>query len=83
MISSDWRSQLFFKKIWRPEFGPDGPKSGPKLGFLPFSHGTLVFLEIACNDSLPQCLTSSRGKLHGKFFGGPNLGQRGQNRSRN
>ena len=25
------------KKNWQPEFGPYGPKSGSKLGFLPFS----------------------------------------------
>ena len=24
------------KKIWGPKFGPNGPKSGPKLGFLSF-----------------------------------------------
>ena len=35
--SSDLRSQVFEKKNWRPEFGPNGPKSGPKQGFLPFS----------------------------------------------
>ena len=25
------------KKFWQHGFGPNGPKSGPKLGFLPFS----------------------------------------------
>ena len=29
---------------------------------------SLVFLEITCNDSLQQCLTSSRGKTHEKIF---------------
>ena len=50
--------------------------------FLKF--GSLVFLEIEYNDSLQQCMTSSRGKTHKKFGGtkfgskrpksGPNLG---------
>ena len=43
--------------------------------FLKF--GSLVFLEIAYNDSVKQCVTSSRGKIHKKVFGGPNLCQRG------
>ena len=34
-----------------------------------------VFLEIAYNDSLQQCLTSSIGKTHKKKFGRSNLGQ--------
>ena len=38
--------------------------------FLEF--GSLVFLEIAYNDGLQQCLTSSRGKAREKFS--PNLG---------
>ena len=37
-----------------------------------FSHslkfGSLVFLDVAYNDSLQQCLTSSRGKIHEKNF---------------
>ena len=37
MISSDWRSQIFEKKFWRPEFQSSAPKSGPKSFFLPFS----------------------------------------------
>ena len=35
----------------------------------------IVFIEIGYNDSLQQCLTSSRVKTHKKSFGGPNLGQ--------
>ena len=42
--------------------------------------GSLVFLEIAYRDSLQQCLTSSRGKIHEKEIRGPNLDQ---NRARN
>ena len=37
MVSSDWPSQIFEKKNWWSEFGPNGPKSGPKLDFLPIS----------------------------------------------
>ena len=49
----------FLKKNWQPEFGPNWRKSGPKLGFfLFFKFGSLVYLEIAYNDSLQQCLTS-------------------------
>ena len=39
--------------------------------------GSLVFLEIAYNDSLQQCITPSRGKNHKKIFWEPNLGQKG------
>ena len=35
--------------------------------FLKFS--SLVFLEIACNDSLERCLTSSRDETQTKFRG--------------
>ena len=56
----------FIKKFWQPEFVPNGPKSGPKLVF--FFHflefGSYVFREIEYNDSLRQCLNSSRGKTH-------------------
>ena len=45
--------------------------------------GSLVFLELAYNDSLQQCLTCRRGKIHEKKFLDPNLVQRGQNRSQN
>ena len=63
-------------------FGPKWPKSGLKLGFLPFSHfWLLVFLEIAYIDSLQQCITSGRGKTHKKTFLGPNLGQNGSKSS--
>ena len=112
MVSSDWPSHIFEKKNWLPEFGPNGPKSGPKLDFLPISQVwfisfpwdliqwklkifraqiwtkvakigpktsffchflkfcALVFLEIADNDSLQWCITSSRGKTYKVFLGG-------------
>ena len=74
---------MFEKKNWRPEFGPTGPKSGLKLGFFPFSQFWLIFslffFEIAYNDSLQQCLTSSGVEIYGKKIGDPNLGQKCQN----
>ena len=52
-----------------------GQNWAKKLGFLPLSKfGLLVFFEIAYNDSLQQCLTSSTGKIHEKYF----WAQRGQ-----
>ena len=43
---------------------------GAKLGFSHFlKFSSLVFLEITYNDSLQQCITSSRGKAHKKIFG--------------
>ena len=66
------------KNFLGPKFGPKVPKSGPKLvlflHFLKFA--SLVFLEIAYNDSLQQCLTK-------KKFLAPNLSQMGQNRAQN
>ena len=53
-----------------------GVKIGPKTmffyHFLKFSW--LVFLEITYSGSLQQHLTCSRGKVHEKKFGDPNLG---------
>ena len=49
--------------------------------FLKF--GSLVFLEIACNNSLQHCLISSGAKIHEKRFCSPNFCQRGQNRAQN
>ena len=49
--------------------------------FLKFA--TLVFLEIAYNDSLQQCLTSSGGKAFKERFWDPSLGQASQNCTRN
>ena len=70
------------KKILEPKFGPKRPKSVLKpvfsSHFLKF--GSLVFLEVAYNDSLQICLAFRRGKIHEKNFGGPNLWQRGQKR---
>ena len=40
-------ARFFFKKNWQSEFGPKGPKSGPKLGFLSFSE--VWFISFPCN----------------------------------
>ena len=54
------------KKVLEHKFGPKEPKSGPKI--------VLVFLEITYNDSLQQCITSSRGKSLEKKIWKENLG---------
>ena len=66
-------------QIWT-EWENIGPKTRHLLFF---KCGSLVFPEIAYNDSLQQYPTSSRGKIHEKITWGPNLGQRGQNWSQN
>ena len=51
-------------------------KIGPENFFCHFlKFGLLVYLEIAYNDSLHQCLTSSGGKILVKKFWAPNLVQ--------
>ena len=74
---------LIEKKIYGPNLGLTGLNQAHNEFFLPFLKFGLVFLEIACNDSLPQCLTSSRDKTLEKNFRGPNLSQTSQNRSQN
>ena len=63
------------EKHLEPKFGPKGPKSGLKL--VSFRHilkyGSLVFLEISYNDSLQQCILSSRVKIHENKFCGSNF----------
>ena len=72
------RGKIHEKSFWGPKFVPKGPKSGLKLGFLSFSQvWFLGFLEIAYNDSVQQCVTSSKGKIREKVFWGPDLCQRG------
>ena len=75
------------KKVFGAQICAKGVNVGPKTRFF-FSIfvlklGSLVFLEIAYNDSFQQCLTCSRGKIHEKNILGPNLGQIGQNRVEN
>ena len=54
-----------------------------KIGQNFLNFDSLVFLEIAYNDSLQLCLTCSRGKTHENNFLGLTLGQRGRNRFQN
>ena len=54
----------------------EDPKLGPNLGFWPFfQFASSVFLDIAQDCSLGQCLTSSRAETSSKKFCGPNWGQ--------
>ena len=71
---------IFGAQIWAK-----GAKIRPetKFFFCFLKFGSLIFLEIAYNDSLQQYLTSSRDKVHEKKFWGPNLCQRGQNQAQN
>ena len=69
MIYSDWRSQIFERKKMATRI----------LAQQVFRHflefGSFVFVEIVYNDSLQQCLTSTRGETYEKRFGtqiGPN-----------
>ena len=50
MISSDWQSQIFFKKICSPNLGPAGLNQAQNEVFHYFlEFGSLVFLDIAYN----------------------------------
>ena len=74
MTSSDWLSQIFEKKqTGSRNLGQMGKN---QVQNKVFSHslkfGSLVFLDIAYNDSLQQCLTSIRGKIYKKKFGAQN-----------
>ena len=71
------------KEKFGPTFGPKRAKIRPKTRF--FGHflkfDSLVYLEVAYNDSLQQFLTSSRDKTRKIFFLDTNLGQRGQDQA--
>ena len=57
------------KKICGPNLDPSSQTGVQKRVFYHFPKwDSLVFLEIACNDGLQQCLTPSRGKIHEKKF---------------
>ena len=72
------------KEIGSPNLGSMGLNQAQNEVFRHLlEFGSYVFLEIAYNDSLRQCLKSKRGKTHKKTFWGPNLGQSGQNQARN
>ena len=68
LISS--RGKIHEKKLG-PKFGPKPAKIKPKIRF--FCHflkfGSLLFLKIACNDSLKQFVTFNRGEIYEKYFG--------------
>ena len=85
MTSSDCWSQIFEEKLAiriLATWVQIGPKARLFSRFLKFD--SLLFLKIAYNDSLQQCLTPNRGKIHGKRNlggegGGPKYAQRSQN----
>ena len=62
-LSSDWQSQISEeKKIGGPTLGATCQNYAQNEVFLQYlEFGLYAFLEIACNDSLRQCLTSGRG----------------------
>ena len=77
------RCKFHEKMFWDPNLGQRGESQVPKYVFCHFlKFGSLVFLDIAYNDSLQQCLTSSRAKIHKKEVWGLNLSQRAQNQAR-
>ena len=69
------------RKYFGHKFGPKRDKIRTRIVFfLPFSQVWFVsFPLIAQNNSLEQCLTTSRGKTRQKKFRGPNFDQTGQN----
>ena len=68
-----------YEKFFWAQICTKGDKIGSETRF--FYHflkfGSLDFLEIACNNSLQQCLISGRGTTHEKIFLGPTFGQIG------
>ena len=73
MISSDWRRQIFGKKIRWLKFGSNGSKKKQTQNEV-FCHfiefGSYVFPKITYNDSFWQCLASGTGKIYEKnIFG--------------
>ena len=57
------------KHFQGPNLGQRG-RNWPETSFFPhfLKFGVLVFLEIACNYSLQQCITYSKDKTHEKNF---------------
>ena len=81
-----WPWYLVTEEESGPEFGPNGRKLDSKWGFLPISWVWIIcFLEVRLislkflgyDDSLRQCLTSSRGITHEEKFWGPKFGPNG------
>ena len=68
------RGKIQGKILFGHKFGPNGQKSALKLGFLQFSQVWFISFPWYCiHDSLQQCLTCSRNKIHEKNLGDPNL----------
>ena len=69
MMSSNCQSQYFEKEVGSPNLGPTAlnqAQNKVSCRFIEFE--SYVFLENAYNDSLRQCLTSSRDKNQEKDF---------------
>ena len=77
MIAEDEIYWLTEPDFWKTIDGPNLGQMGQNRAFSFSKFGSLVFREIAYNDSLQTCITSSRGKIHEKKFWGPNLGRKG------
>ena len=55
------------KKIWGAQILGKRVKIGPKAIFCHFlKFGSLIILSVAYDDSLEQCLTTSKGKINKK-----------------
>ena len=82
MVSRDWRNQIFEKnilaaaQIWI-KLAKIGPKTRFFYHFLKF--GSLVFLQLAYNDSLQEFITFSRVTPTKKVFGDLIWAKTGQN----
>ena len=74
----------FKKKKSGLNLGPMGLNQAQDKVFCYFlDFGSLVFLEIAYNDSMEQFLETNRGKIYEQKLGSPNLDQTGQNHAQN
>ena len=75
------RGKTYEKIFWALIWAKTGQNQNQNcFFFLPFSQVWFVsFPLIAQNNSLEQCLTTSRGKTRQKKFRGPNFDQTGQN----
>ena len=63
-------ARFFLKKNGGANLGQMGQNRAQNKGFCYFlKFDSLVFLKIAYNDSLQQCLTASRGKTYKMFLG--------------
>ena len=64
--------KIFFQE---PNLGQNRRKTGPTLVFChSLKFGSLVFLQIAQDESFEDCITTRRGKTRQKKFEGPHFG---------